>query len=394
MKFADITRRTAGLGSDLWGVYYHAQKLIAEGKDIVSMTIGQPDVPTPPELIDVAKDALDRGRTGYSEGRGENNLRSALANQYSTRRGHKFGPNNVLCLPGTQTALFTAMMGVAETGDEVLVGDPLYATYEGIIRATGATPVMVPLRPENGFRISAEDIEARVTERTTAILLTTPHNPTGAVLSDEDIRNIGTVAKSHDLWIVSDEVYEDLVFEGVTFASPLDHGDLLERSVVVASISKSHAAPGFRSGWIIGSLEFCNALLPLSESMLFGNQPFIADVTEHGIRHGSSVAPGMARRFAARASRLNDRLAKETNLTVHQPEAGMFALINVASTGMDGTEYAWSLLEHGVAVMPGASFGSTIQNWVRVALTVEDGRFDQAIDRMISHAQSLQGKVA
>jgi len=282
------------------------------------------------------------------------------------------------------------MMGVAETGCEVLVGDPMYATYEGVIRASGADVVPVPLRPENNFRMSATDLAACVTDKTSAILLTTPHNPSGAILTNEDINAIGKVAIEHDLWIVSDEVYEDFVYQAGTFNSPLANPELADRVIVVSSISKSHAAPGFRSGWSVGPVEFNNDLLALSETMLFGSQPFIADMTEKAIRDGSSVVEGMRTRFEARAIRLKSHLESASALTVHKPEAGMFALINVSTSGMKARDYSLHLLKNaGVALMPGSSFGDSLNDWVRVALTVDDKRFDEACERIIQHANSL-----
>ena len=178
---------------------------------------------------------------------------------------------------------------------------------------------------------------------------------------------------------------------GQTLSDP----DLAERVVAVSSISKSHAAPGFRSGWCIGSLEFTAHLLALSETMLFGNQPFIADMTEQAVREGSDVAAGMRQRFAAREELLAKRLERETALRVHRPEAGMFAMVDIAATGLDGESYALDLLEKtGVAVMPGASFGKTLDTWVRLALTVEDAPFAQAIDRIVAHANARRAKIA
>ncbi len=299
-----------------------------------------------------------------------------------------------MCFPRKQTELYAVMSGIAEAGDEVLVGDPMYATYEGVVRASGADMVPVPLRPEHGFRMQAEDIAARITPRSRAILLTTPHNPTGAILTTTEIAEIGQLAMAHDLWIISDEVYEELIFDEAEFASPLADPKLADRVIGVSSISKSHAAPGFRSGWCVGPAAFCEALLPYSETMLFGNQPFIADMTEKAIRDGSEVAPGMAARFSGRATLLADRLEAETDLTVHRPEAGMFALINVSATGFDGEAYAWDLLQAGVAVMPGSAFGDGLKDWVRVALTISDADFATAVSRIIDHANSKSREVA
>ncbi len=394
MRLTAITERLAGLGGGKWEVHLKARAMVEAGADLVEMTIGEPDVRTPSELCDAAALAMQSGRTGYSNGRGEARLCEALAESYTQSRGRQFLPENILCFPGTQTALFTVMQGVAEAGSEVLVGDPMYATYEGVIRASGAEPVTVPLRPENGFRLQAKDIAARITSHSRAILLTTPHNPTGAILTAEEVRQIGELAIKHDLWIISDEVYEHLVFEGAKFVSPLSEPELVDRVIAVSSISKSHAAPGFRSGWCVGPAAFCTALLPVSETMLFGNQPFIADMTEKAVRDGSSVAAGMASRFSARASVLEHRLHSETPLTVHQPDAGMFALVKVSGIGMNGDAYAWDLLEYGVSVMPGSAFGESLKDWVRVALTIDDSHFATALDRIVAHANLNKRNVA
>ena len=390
MKETAITQRLAGLGGAKWELHLKAKELAAHGRDIIEMTIGEPDVSTPPELVEAAYDAMRNGRTTYSSGAGEAGLRNALAKRYAHRSQRPIADDQVLCFPGAQTALFTVLMGVAESGSEVLVGDPMYATYESVIRASGADVVPVPLRPENGFRIAVKDIAERISPKTSAILLTTPHNPTGSILTDAEIEEIGALASAHDLWIVSDEVYSELVFDGSKFSSPLSRPELADRVIVVSSISKSHAAPGFRSGWCVGPCAITKALLPLSEAMLFGNQPFIADMTERAIRDGSSVAAGMAKRFAARADQLWSRLSRETSLHMHRPQAGMFVMIDVSATGMNGDDYALHLLEHGnVAVMPGSSFGDVLENWVRVALTIEDALFSEACDRIVAHANAL-----
>ncbi|OUS34482.1 aminotransferase [Rhodobacterales bacterium 56_14_T64] len=395
MKTTAVTQRLAGLGGAKWELHLRAKEMVRKGADIIEMTIGEPDVATPEVLIDCAAAAMRAGRTTYSDGRGESNLLATLAEHYTQTRGRVFEIDQFLCFPGTQTSLYAVLMGVAEAGDEVLVGDPMYATYEGVIRASGAEMVPVPLRPEHGFRIQAADIAERITDKTRAILLTTPHNPTGSILTVEDIDAIGELALKHDLWIISDEVYDQLVFDDAEFVSPLSRSAYADRVIAVSSISKSHAAPGFRSGWCVGPAAFTEALLPLSETMLFGNQPFIADMTEKAVREGSPVAEGMRNRYAKRAAKLSDRLTKETALTVHQPEAGMFAMINVACTGLDGQAYAEHLLDNGgVAVMPGTSFGTTMADWVRVALTIDDASFEAAIERIVVHANSLQKDVA
>jgi arginine:pyruvate transaminase len=391
MRYASITSRLADLGSGKWSLHIRARQLKASGANVIELTIGEPDLPPDRALLDECQSAMNAGRYRYSNGRGEPVVVAALAEKYRRRRAD-VTTENVLCFPGTQTALFAVMLGLAEAGDGVLVGDPLYATYEGVIRATGAHPVFVPLRPESGFHMQAEDLERAVTPECRVLLLNTPHNPTGAVLTAQEIAAIGEVARRHDLWIVCDEVYEEVVFDAA-FASPFDNPDLAERAVVVSSISKSHAAPGFRSGWAVGPAEFTRRLLPVSETMLFGQQPFIADMTAYALTHEIDTARQMREAYGRRARRIVDGLAHVPGVVVLPPEAGMFALIDVTGTGLSGEAFAWALLEEeGVAVMPGSSFGRQAEDFLRVSLTVPDAQIDEACRRIAALAERLMSR--
>ena len=384
MRYAPITDRLAGLGSNKWDLHYRARAMKAAGQNVIQLTIGEPDVPTPAVLTNAAKAAIDAGRLGYCNGRGETDLLNALAAKYSARTGRTIGTDQIIALPGTQTALYAVLTALVGPGDDVLVGDPMYATYAGLIAATGARMVPVPLRPEHGFRMQALDVAARITPQTRLLFLNTPHNPTGAVLARQDIQALGKLAIQHDLWILSDEVYEEVVFDGAVFTSPFDDPGLASRTVVASSISKSHAAPGFRSGWCVGPVEFSARLLPVAETMLFGNQPFIADMTALAVSTPSPVAHGMVTRFARRAALIHALLDGKNGFEVNQPQAGMFALIYVGATGMTGYAFAEHLLEKAqVAVMPGISFGAALDLWVRVSLTVDDALISQACTAML-----------
>ena len=395
MRYAAVTQRLAGLGGAKWAVHAHARQMAAEGHDIIELTIGEPDVPTPAALIEIAAAAMADGRTGYSNGRGEPALTQALATRYSARRGRFIGADQVMCFPGTQTTLYAVLTAVLGRGDEVLVGDPMYATYAGIIAATGATMVPVPLHAEHGFLMQASDVIARLTAQSRVLFLNTPHNPTGAVLARADIAALAELAVAHDLWILCDEVYEEMVFEGTAFASPLDDPAIAERVIVASSISKSHAAPGFRSGWCVGPAEFCARLLPLSETMLFGSQPFIADMTAAAVSAPSAVAAGMADRFKRRAGLIHALVDGKAGLWVNRPTAGMFALIDIRATGVSGEAFAMGLLEaQKVAVMPGESFGAALAGWIRLSLTQDDARIAEACARIVRHAQTLQEQAA
>ncbi|MAM13243.1 MAG: aminotransferase [Rhizobiaceae bacterium] len=389
MHYAKISERLAGLGSDKWDVHLKARAMKRAGTPVLELTIGEPDIAPDPVLAETVTTALAGGRTGYSNGRGEGPLLDALSMRYSARTGRAIGHEHIVCFPGTQTALFAVMLTLVEAGNGVLVGDPLYATYEGLIRATGAEMTPVPLRPEDGFHMRADLLEQAVRPNSRVLLLNTPHNPTGAVLSASELAAIAAVCEKHDLWIISDEVYEELIFDG-DFASPLDVA--AERTIAVSSISKSHAAPGFRSGWAVGPAEFCERLLPVAETMLFGNQPFIADATAAAIERPSGVSRALRASLKARAERLVGALSEAPGVHCFMPEAGMFAFVDVRATGLDGETFALGLLEaEKVAVMPGSSFGSGAAGFIRISLTVPDETIAEAARRIRRYAQGLTG---
>ena len=387
MKYAAITERLAHTGGAKWAIHQRSREMEAQGADIIELTIGEPDLPPDPQLFEVCHQSMLAGRTGYSSGRGEPELLDAIAARYARRRAG-VDQSNVLCFPGTQTALYATLMGLTGPGDGVLVGDPFYATYEGVIRASGAHRQSVPLRADNRFRLAASDLEAAITPASRVLLLNSPHNPTGAVLSAEEVAEIGAVCKAHDLWIVADEVYEELVFDAA-FASPFDMPELAERVIAVSSISKSHAAPGFRSGWAVGPQEFCEKLLPLSETMLFGNQPFIADMTAFALNSDLTTSSQMRESYKRRSALFADTLEKTGSMVPFRPQAGMFIVFDVSGTGLDGETFAWRLLEAGVAVMPGSSFGDNAGKLIRLSLTVPDESVVEACRRISKFVESI-----
>ena len=366
MHYAAITERLAHTGGAKWAIHQRCRAMKAKGADIIELTIGEPDQPPDPQLFEVCHASMLAGRTGYSSGRGEPDLLDAIAARYSLRRPG-VDANNVMCFPGTQTALFATMMALTGPGDGVLVGDPFYATYEGVI---------------------AEDLEASITPNSRVLLLNSPHNPTGAVLDAAELARIGAVCEKHGLWIVADEVYEELVFDG-DFASPFDIPALADRVIVVSSISKSHAAPGFRSGWAVGPHEFCERLLPLSETMLFGNQPFIADMTAFALSADLPTSARMRASYKRRAALFAETLERVEGLSPFRPQAGMFIVVDVSGTGLGGEEFAWRLLDAGVAVMPGSSFGANAGALVRLSLTVPDESVIEACGRIAKFVEGI-----
>ncbi|EFL89752.1 pyridoxal phosphate-dependent aminotransferase [Ahrensia sp. R2A130] len=381
LKTASITDRLANLGAARWDVHFEGRKRLAAGENLIELTIGEPDIPTPPALIEVAAQSMRDGRTGYAAGRGEPGMVAAIAAKYSARTGRTIDPRQVLSFPGTQAALSLCMLSLTEAGDDVLLPDPYYATYESVVRASGAQFVPVPMEAANGFHLTPDQLEAAITSSSKVLLLNSPHNPTGATLSAPEIGAIGEVCEAHDLWILSDEVYEPLVYSG-TFASPFDDARLAERTVVVSSLSKSHAAPGFRAGWSVSPLWFADKAQSVSEAVLFGNQPFIADMVEAALKSDDDPAAEMGANYRSRIEAVK-ACFDGTPLKPMVPEAGMFMLVDVSASGMDGEAFARKALDHGVSVMPGGSFGSQAKAFIRLSLTVPEDDLREAAERLV-----------
>lgn len=390
MRYAATVERLRGLGSAKWAVHFRARAMRAAGEEVLLLSIGQPDFDTPPAIAEVAIESIRAGRTRYASGRGERVVLEAIAAKYRKRTGREIGIEQVIYLPGSQPALFLATIGLAGQGDEVLVPEPYYATYDGVIALTGARQVPVPLRPEDGFHLRPEALAAAITPASRVLLLNSPHNPTGAALNRDEIAAIGELAIEHDLWIVSDEVYEDLVYDR-EFASPFDDEGLAERTVVISSLSKSHAMPGFRSGWVVGPAEFSANLLPISESMLFGSQPFIQDAAVAALTGDFEEVERMRQAFRRRSRLVAGLIGQEGPIRCRPPDAGIFVMVDVRPTGLSGDEFAHRLLdETGVAVMPGESFGPHGAGHLRVSITAADEVLEEACTRMLRFAADLR----
>lgn len=390
MRYAKTTERLEGLGSDKWAVHIAGKEREARGERLIFLSIGEPDAAVPAAIMDVAERQMRAGRTRYSNGRGEPQILRALSAMYSRRTGRHVGPSQFLFLPGTQTALYVAFMGTIDIGDEVLLPDPYYATYQGVIAAAGGIAVPVPTDPDRGFHLNAKDLAQKITPRTRALLLNTPGNPTGTVFTADEISGIGTLCRKHDLWIISDEVYATLTYGNTVFVSPFDDATLEERTIVVSSVSKSHAMPGFRCGWIAASEEFCERVLPLSETILFGSQPFLEDAAAFALDNHFPEVDAMKVSYERRARALIASLNGTGSVSARMPEGGMFVMVDVRKTGLSGDEFARRLLaEEAVVTMPGESFGEGGTGHLRVALTVDEDQIAEAARRIKRLAERI-----
>ena len=378
MRFSSLVDRIRGEGSDAWRTHYEAAAARERGDDVIILSIGDPDINAPTAVIERAVEQLRSGDTHYTPAPGRLALREAIANAHAHRTGQAVTAENVLCLSGTQNALFVASLCLAGPGDEAITFDPLYPTYTATIEVSGAKLVRAPTGP--GLRPDLNALESLVTPRTRAIFWATPNNPSGVILSESELEAIGSIARRHDLWLISDEVYAGLAPEGKV---PSLATMLPERVVTLGSLSKSHSMPGFRAGWLVGPRELTANAEALSMCMLFGLPGFIQEAALTALAIAPETELQLRQFCDQRRERFMAGLQGILNIRVFAPQAGMFLLLDVTDTGLSGYEFMRALYERRkVSVLDGAAFGQHTAHFVRICFATEEATIDTACERI------------
>ena len=382
-----ITGLTGG-GSGGWDLFLKARRMIAEGTAVTELTIGEHDIRTAPTILDAMHRAAIGGHTGYASVPGTPALRQTVARRIAERTGVPTTQANVIITPGGQAALFAAHTATCDDGDRALYIDPYYATYPGTIRGVGAVPVAVPTRSRASFQPDPAEITVRA-EGAKSLLVNSPNNPTGVVYSRKTLEGIAGACIDHDLWLISDEVYDTQVWEG-EHISPRSLPGMAERTLVVGSMSKSHAMTGSRCGWIVGPEDVISHLITLATHTTYGVPGFIQDAAVFALGQGTELEEEIAAPFRRRRRIALDVL-KGQNVVRAIPAGGaMYIMLDIRATGLTGDAFADRLLDtHHIAVMPGESFGQAAAGHVRVAMTVDDDAFKTALTRLVRFAQEI-----
>jgi arginine:pyruvate transaminase len=384
-----LASRLQGGGTDAWNVHTRALARRDAGDEVIVLSIGDPDFATPGPIVDATISSLRDGRTHYTPARGEPLLLAAIAERATRQTGVLVSTDRVVFFPGAQAALYAVMACVGGDGDEVIVPEPAYATYEGVVAASGARAVHVPLRPERAFDLQVADVSAAITPRTRAVLINTPHNPTGAAMTDDRLTELVALCVERDVWLVSDEVYGELTFAR-RHASALAAPGADERVAVISSLSKSHAMTGFRHGWAVVPTALAATLELLLESMLFGCPPFVQDAGIAALSGDQDATVAMREAYERRAQLLVGALEGVPGARARTPEGGMFVLVDIRETGLDGGTFADRLLdEEAVSVLPVDAFGPSGRGHVRVSLTAPDALLSEAARRIDRLAHRL-----
>ncbi|MEZ5922855.1 MAG: aminotransferase class I/II-fold pyridoxal phosphate-dependent enzyme [Hyphomicrobiaceae bacterium] len=389
MRYSALVERIAGEATDAWELHFVASVDKRKGKDVIVLTIGDPDFATPARFTEAGIAALRAGDTHYSDMEGRPKLRIAIAERFNRGTGVAVDADNVIVTAGAQNALYAAARCIAETGDEIIALDPTYVTYDAVIRGTGARIVQSPQPAATGFRVDLAALEHRVTPRTRAIFYASPNNPTGATMGQDELEGIARVAKDNDLWVIADEVYADLTFERPHISIASLPG-MTERTVTISSLSKSHAMTGWRSGWAIGPKALIHHMTNLAISMHYGLPGFIQEAAFVALTEGDAEVVRMREIYRRRRDLMLRALTGVPGLVCHKPEAGMFMMIDVSGTGLSAKDFAWRLYETtGVATLDAGPFGPSAKGFLRVAFTISEAELATAAERIRHFAEGL-----
>ncbi len=388
MRFSSLTARIKGDAADAWDLHYAAKQAKSRGEDVIVLSVGDPDFPTPRGIVDAALRAIDEGDTHYTTIAGHASLRAAIAARHERLSGRAISPDNVITTSGAQNALFACAQCLLDHGDEAIVLQPMYVTYEATVQAPGATLVPVVLDAADGFRLRRDALEAAVSERTRAIFYASPSNPTGIALGRDELGFVAEVARRHDLWVVADEVYADFVFSGEFHAAAAEPG-LDGRLITIGSMSKAYAMSGWRLGWAIAPDAMIENLDKLALCMLYGLPGFIQQAACHALEHCGDEVVRMRDIYRGRLETMYAAFAA-MGLRPLMPEAGMFMLVDVRPTGVAVPEFARRLYDStGVSVLDATAFGPSAAGHVRVSATVGDAELDDALARIRGFVEGL-----
>lgn len=383
MKLSSLIHRISGEGAEAWEIHTKAQRAAAAGEDVIVLSIGDPDFATPSAIIDTAVEALRSGDTHYAAVAGRDKLRQAIANDFQQRTGVPTDIDNVFVFAGTQNALFAASLILLDRDDEVVVLEPMYVTYEACLRLGGATMIPVAQPADNGFRPDINLIKAAISSKTKAIVITTPNNPTGVVLNRKELSDIAALAIEHDLWVIADEVYTDLIFEGEHISIASLPG-MAERTVTVNSLSKSHAMTGWRTGWSIGPKALQPHYDNLGLCMLYGLPGFIQEAAVTALTKQRDASLGMRDIYQRRRDLVCAELAKARHLPVLKSQAAMYVMVDVRHYYDSAKDFSRELYEQtGVSVLDAGAFGQSATGWVRLCFTLDEDSLVEGCRRIV-----------
>ncbi|MCA9929547.1 MAG: aminotransferase class I/II-fold pyridoxal phosphate-dependent enzyme [Anaerolineales bacterium] len=357
--------------------------IAATMKDVISLGIGEPDFVTPQPILEAGRVSLARGETAYTSNSGTIELRTALSKHLNRLYGVSYDPDNeIIATVGVSEALYLAMTAVLDPGDEVIIPEPCFVSYAPEVQFAGGVPVMVPTYVQNNFEVTAEDIEAAITSKSKVIHLGYPNNPTGAVMSRERMLQIAAVAEQHDLLIISDEIYDQLIY-GVDHTCVAALPGMRDRTILLGGFSKNYAMTGWRIGYACAHPDLLGAMRKVHQytimsapttaqaaavaALLPENQKFVAEMRDEYNRRRQLIVNGF----------------NTLGMDCFEPKGAFYAFPSIKRTGMAGDKFAMTLLEEEeVAMVPGEAFGESGRGFVRASYATAYEKIEEALNRL------------
>jgi aspartate aminotransferase len=361
----------------------------AAGVDVCSFSVGEPDFPTPAHIVKAAETALDQGKTRYGPAAGEPKLRDAIAQKLQRENLLCYGAENVIVTNGGKHSLFNLMMATIEPGDEVIIPAPYWVSYPEMVKLAEGTPVIVQTDDNSQFKITPEQLRQAITPKTRLFILNSPSNPTGMVYTPDEIRALAEVVVEHDIFVVSDEIYEKLLYDG---AEHLSIGAVspavFERTIVSSGFAKAYSMTGWRVGFLAGPVELIRAASAIQGHSTSNVCTFSQYGAIAALEHSQDCVEEMRRAFADRRQVMLDALNAIPGLTCAKPDGAFYLFPSIRKTGMTSLNFGSALLEqHQVAVVPGIAFGA--DDYIRLSYATDMATIEKGLERLEKFVRSI-----
>ena len=359
-----------------------ARELEAQGRHIVHLEIGEPDFDTPEHIKDAAKKALDDGFTHYGPSPGEMPAREAIAAHQTERQGYDIAPDRIIVTPGGKPVMFFSILALIEEGDEVIYPNPGFPIYESMINYAGGTAVPIPLEERFDFSLDVGRLESLVTDNTKLLIVNSPNNPCGSVISDGDIERIARIAVENDLVVLSDEIYKDMYYSG-SHTSITEFDGLVERTIILDGFSKSYAMTGWRLGYGVFPEFMMDAVTKLMTNSVSCTSVAIQMAGIAALQGPQDSVSDMMTEFRIRRDLVVDGMNNLPGVTCRTPGGAFYAFPNISGTGLDSRTFADRAMdEAGVALLSGTAFGEYGDGYIRISFANSQDNLRLAIDRL------------
>ncbi|NPD89524.1 MAG: pyridoxal phosphate-dependent aminotransferase [Asgard group archaeon] len=370
------------LGEGAFEYLAKAQALEREGKQVLHFEIGQPDFPTPEHIKESAYDSIRDNFTGYVAATGILELKEAIQEEIDYTRGFTPDLDQILILPGAKPGIFFTMLGLVNPGEEIIYPDPGFPTYGSVVKYLNAGDVPIALKEENEFRLNPEDIESKITSKTKLIILNSPQNPTGSVMTQREIDRIAELAEKHEIYILSDEIYSKMLYDA-EFNSPSVRDESKERTIILDGFSKSYSMTGWRLGYLVGPKPVIEKMGLLMINALSCTTSFVQKAGITALKGDQEPLFEMMRQFRIRRDAIVKGLNSIPNFSCLTPEGAFYTFPNIKKTDMTSRDVADHLLyEAGVCCLPGSSFGPSGEGYIRFSYATSVEIINEAVQKI------------